>query len=126
MDDEIRAAVEWWQARLRPNATEQELDRFGEALRAALPGHLQENGWEQAAGREPLFKYEDRVIGFIRGVAPVLLAACRAAGIDPGHLPRRTLMFIDPGRVAVAQGAAHPAVAGVEVSLPLEVVWKRA
>ncbi len=121
MEDEIRAAVEWWKGVLRRPPRHDN----GEEMQSAFANVL-------AANLEPLPEEQverfgvalaDGLVGFVRpernnylavDYAPkgILLEAAEKAGIEIGNLdlrfPFKTGMWIEPGRVTVSCGYRAP------------------
>ncbi|MFF9310116.1 hypothetical protein ACF1BS_04310 [Streptomyces sp. NPDC014748] len=130
---EARAAADWWAARLaRParhdvgdvqanavtNAvsalvqrqrTQAQIQAFREALADEIERHI-EHGWQP---ENPDFGSYMRTIGVDYGPDPVLADAAEKAGFELKtlDLPMKTVMWIDPGVVKVAEGhSAQPVV----------------
>lgn len=124
MKKEIEVAAKWWTdilqkepshdnkdafqsafanniaSTLKP-LTEKQLKVFKEALVDAITKHIERNEvWDSAL----------RVIGTDYGPDKILAEAAEKAKIDQAslRLPWKTLMWIDPGRVSVAQGYGAP------------------
>ncbi|GHA01269.1 hypothetical protein ACFOOM_12285 [Streptomyces echinoruber] len=131
---EAVAAADWWAAKLaeqprhdvgaaQPNAlanavsalvrrqrTQAQIEAFREALAEEINRHVERYGWRPD---EPDFGSYMRTIAVDYGPDPVLADAAEKAGFELQmlDLPVKTVMWINPGVVKVAEGyGARPVV----------------
>lgn len=127
MDNEIRAAVDWWAERLARNEfqdngddyqsvfatlvasetdvpNERQLQMFRDILTASIKAKITGAGsWNVD---EPMWGActEGRCIGVDYGPEPLLRDAATSAGINTNRFPIKTCMWISPGTVKVSHG----------------------
>lgn len=97
---EVAAAADWWADTLFPGSPHRAA--FRAALVDALAEHLAQYSWNPDV---PELGSAMRAILNDYGPDPVLADAATAAGVDVSHAPWKTVMWINPGRVAWARNA---------------------
>lgn len=125
---EVRVAAHWWADRLRegakqdaadgminafatwasgtiPQPTTEQIDRFEVALADELESFLDTTEWDPD---RPDWGSCYRCVDVDYGPCRELANAIEAAGISRLHLPIKTTMRIDPGRVQVGYGYGAP------------------